>query len=326
MASSIVLSDNGVTSGSAGIKSTGGNDGVLLLQTTTSGGTATTAVTVDNAQNVGIGTSSPAANKKLAIYSNVNANAGITVTNVSTGSSAVSSMTISNSSTEGQISKASTTFSSYGVIAAEDFYLYSGSAKDLTFAADGGNIKFGTGSGNPERARIDSSGNLLVGATSAATNVAGLWMFNQSGTNGRVNIIKTSSGTSSAVANYYNGTYVGGLDYSNTATIPVASSDERLKKNIVEAPSALDKAMAIEVVSYDWKHDPTHVEFGFIAQRLNTVYPEAVIVGDNNEEIEKTWGVEYGRLTPMLIKALQEQQALIQSLTDRLTALEGAAK
>jgi hypothetical protein len=55
MASSIVLSDNGVSSGSAGIKSSGGNDGTLLLQTTTSGGTATTAVTVDNAQNVGVG-------------------------------------------------------------------------------------------------------------------------------------------------------------------------------------------------------------------------------------------------------------------------------
>jgi hypothetical protein len=60
MASSIVLSDNGVTSGSAGIKSTGGNDGVLLLQTTTAGGVATTAVTVDNTQQIGIGTSSPA--------------------------------------------------------------------------------------------------------------------------------------------------------------------------------------------------------------------------------------------------------------------------
>jgi hypothetical protein len=52
MASSILLSDNGVSSGSAGVKTAGGNDGTLLLQTTTSGGTATTAVTIDNAQKV----------------------------------------------------------------------------------------------------------------------------------------------------------------------------------------------------------------------------------------------------------------------------------
>ena len=47
-----ILSDNGVSSGSAGIKTTGGNDGTLALQTTTAGGTATTALTIDTSQNV----------------------------------------------------------------------------------------------------------------------------------------------------------------------------------------------------------------------------------------------------------------------------------
>ena len=56
-----ILSDNGVSSGSAGIKTTGSNDGQLALQTTTAGGTATTAVTIDTSQNVGLGTSSPIA-------------------------------------------------------------------------------------------------------------------------------------------------------------------------------------------------------------------------------------------------------------------------
>jgi len=56
MASTIILSDNGASSGSAGLKSTAGNDGVLILQTTTSGGTATNAVYVDNLQNIGVGT------------------------------------------------------------------------------------------------------------------------------------------------------------------------------------------------------------------------------------------------------------------------------
>jgi hypothetical protein len=54
MASTIILSDNGASSGSAGLKSSGGNDGVLILQTTTSGGTATNAVYVDNKQNIGV--------------------------------------------------------------------------------------------------------------------------------------------------------------------------------------------------------------------------------------------------------------------------------
>jgi hypothetical protein len=49
---SIILSDNGVSSGSAGLKSTAASDGSLALQTTTAGGTATTAVSIDTSQNV----------------------------------------------------------------------------------------------------------------------------------------------------------------------------------------------------------------------------------------------------------------------------------
>jgi hypothetical protein len=168
---------------------------------------------------------------------------------------------------------------------------------------------------------LTAGGELLVGKTANDNTSAGVQIYNSSGsTVGRINCIKTASGTASALANYYSGTYVGGIDYSNTATVLVATSDERLKQNIVSAPVALEKINAIEVVSYDWKHDPSSVQYGFVAQRLNTVYPEAVIQGDDGVEIEKTWGVEYGRLTPLLVKAIQEQQALIQSLKARLDA------
>lgn len=51
MSSSYILSDNGVSSGSAGLKSSAGNDGVLVLQTANSSGTATTALTIDTSQN-----------------------------------------------------------------------------------------------------------------------------------------------------------------------------------------------------------------------------------------------------------------------------------
>jgi hypothetical protein len=52
MSSSIIKSDNGVSSGVTGVVQTAGSDGTLLLQTTTAGGTATTAVTIDNSQKV----------------------------------------------------------------------------------------------------------------------------------------------------------------------------------------------------------------------------------------------------------------------------------
>jgi hypothetical protein len=49
---STILSDNGASSGTAGLKSTGSNDGQLVLQTTTAGGAATTAMTIDTGQAV----------------------------------------------------------------------------------------------------------------------------------------------------------------------------------------------------------------------------------------------------------------------------------
>ena len=131
MSSSTILSDNGVTRGSAGIKSTGGNDGVLLLQTTTSGGTATTAVTVDNAQNLGLGTTSPAG--KLDIRSS-----GLS------GTDKIILQITDNVNTTFQINQTT----SYSQIVANNV---------LTFS-----------NGTTERMRIDSSGNLLVGTTTAS--------------------------------------------------------------------------------------------------------------------------------------------------------------
>jgi hypothetical protein len=52
MPTSTIISDNGVLSGTTGLKTAGGDDGTLVLQTTTAGGTATTAVTINTSQAV----------------------------------------------------------------------------------------------------------------------------------------------------------------------------------------------------------------------------------------------------------------------------------
>jgi hypothetical protein len=52
MPTSTILSDNGVVSGTTGLKTAGGDDGTLVLQTTTAGGTATTAMTINTSQAV----------------------------------------------------------------------------------------------------------------------------------------------------------------------------------------------------------------------------------------------------------------------------------
>jgi len=98
------------------------------------------------------------------------------------------------------------------------------------------------------------------------------------------------------------------------------SSDERLKENIVDAGSQLDTLLAVKVREYDWKKNGFH-STGFIAQELHEHIPEAVTVG-LEDPTQHPWSVDYGRLTPFIIKAMQEQQTLIETLTARAAALE----
>jgi predicted outer membrane repeat protein len=172
-----------------------------------------------------------------------------------------------------------------------------------------------------ERARIDTAGNLLVGKTSNDQTGPGIVLGRQEiGTAPLSDWVKTFSGTVGSIRNWHNGTYVGGVDFSNTATSFPTSSDARLKKDITEAPSATEKIDQIRIVSHGWKHDDAVVEFGVIAQELYAVSPQAVTPGDDGQEVERTWTVDYSKLVPMLIKAHQEQQAIINDLKARLDA------
>jgi hypothetical protein len=60
MPTSTIISDNGVVSGTTGLKTAGGDDGTLILQTTTAGGTATTALTISNTQVTTLANALPA--------------------------------------------------------------------------------------------------------------------------------------------------------------------------------------------------------------------------------------------------------------------------
>jgi hypothetical protein len=82
--------------------------------------------------------------------------------------------------------------------------------------------------------------------------------------------------------------------------------------------------MDIKIRSYDWKEDSSHVEYGLVAQELHSVYGEPVGVG--GEDItQNAWSIEYGRLTPLLLKAIQELKATVDAQAARIAALEEAA-
>jgi hypothetical protein len=209
------------------------------------------------------------------------------------------------------------------------------------------------GLASAERALIDSSGNLLVGTISS--NVAGR-------TGARVNIAAGSNdtmqlkGVSSSYLNiaswipttgtvYHIGfgdgtssyTERGVISTNGTGTTYGTNSDYRLKENIAPMTGALDTVAKLKPVTYKWKTDGSDGQ-GFIAHELQAVVPDCVtgekdaveLVDDldaegkkiGTKEIPRYQGIDTSFLVATLTSAIQEQQALIQSLTTRLTALE----
>jgi hypothetical protein len=115
-------------------------------------------------------------------------------------------------------------------------------------------------------------------------------------------------------------------------------SDLRLKENISDANDGLSVITALRPVRYDWKTgygNNRKNQLGFIAQEVETVFPDAVSVWEIDEptgEVAEdgepiTEKVDYktvgpGALIPVLVKAMQEQQAMIETLKAKVAALE----
>jgi hypothetical protein len=189
-----------------------------------------------------------------------------------------------------------------------------------TFAADSEPLAFWAN--GAERMRIDSSGNLLVGTT--ATISAGKQTISYNGVNNNGIVISESANTSGTSYLVFNqgSTVIGTVARVSTTSAVVynTTSDERLKSNIADANPVLDKLMNVKVRQFDWTEGNLHQDAGFIAQELALVLSGIVTEGKTEKDM---WQLDYSRLTPYLLKAIQEQQAMIEQLTTRLNALEG---
>jgi hypothetical protein len=176
---------------------------------------------------------------------------------------------------------------------------------------------------NVFRMRLDGNGNFLVGHTAQVLSSKVLSQFSGATHNGII-INETADTASTTFAAFsLSGTAIGSITRVG-ATSAVAyntTSDERLKSNIANSDPVLEKIMQVQVRQYDWTEGNLHQDYGFIAQELAPVL--SGIVTEGKEEADM-WQLDYSRLTPALLKAIQEQQAIIESLTARIEALEGA--
>lgn len=103
------------------------------------------------------------------------------------------------------------------------------------------------------------------------------------------------------------------------------ASDRKLKTNIQKIEDQiLDKVMELKPSSYQFKSAPLGVkEYGLIAQEVQEVFPELapVIQAKTDGAKEELLGVNYMEFVPILIKATQEQQEIIEKQNEMLEAL-----
>ena len=191
----------------------------------------------------------------------------------------------------------------------------------------GDGMIFHTGTSSTERVRIPSSGGLLIGTTSTTVNASNF------GTYIATTLAHSRNTPDGGVAQFYGSSgenrLLGNGSMQNTLNSYGGISDIKLKENIVDATPKLDKLLQVRVVNYNLKELPDQKLLGVIAQEIETIFPGIVSNtpdedADGNDLGTTTKSVKYSVFVPMLIKAVQEQQAIIESLTARVEALEAA--
>jgi hypothetical protein len=187
-----------------------------------------------------------------------------------------------------------------------------------------------SGSAPADAARLDSSGNLLVGKTSYGSvagvgsqlGALGVGIFTAA--NDAPLYLNRTSSDGFIAAFYKDGTNVGSISVTSTATAYNTSSDYRLKNTIAPMTGALAKVALLKPCTYKWNVDGSDGQ-GFIAHELAAVCPQAVSGEKDGVDAEgnpQYQGIDTSFLVATLTAAIQEQQALINDLRARVAALE----
>jgi hypothetical protein len=306
------LSDVDGTAATPAIRGSDANTGISFgtdTVTISTGGVA--RVTTDASGNVGVGTDSPTS------FSNYR------FVDIRGASGAV----VSLGATNGSLEFAGDTTNSKNVITYRNSY-------PLVFQSAS------TPGSEVERARIDSSGNLLVGRTvtgwAAGGGILSTGRF-ESVVVSDASLFGRGSTTGDIIEFRYNNAVTGSISTNGTGTTYGTSSDYRLKENVAPMTGALEKVAALNPVTYTWKVDGSAGQ-GFIAHELQAVVPDCVTgekdavetVDDldaegrkiGTKEVPRYQGVDSSFLVATIVAALQEQQAIITQQQATISAME----
>jgi hypothetical protein len=179
--------------------------------------------------------------------------------------------------------------------------------------------------GASERMRIDSSGNVIIKNSLGSPGVGEFRIMMDTGDTA-MGIRTTVNGQNAASFVNAAGTAVGSITINSGGTAFNTTSDYRLKENIAPMTGALETVAQLKPVTYDWISDKSKGQ-GFIAHELQEVISDCVTGSKDAVDAEGNpvyQQIDTSYLVATLTAAIQEQQALITSLTARITALEGA--
>ena len=204
---------------------------------------------------------------------------------------------------------------------------FSGNQGGLDIRTASNYIVLSDGDGNP-RGFFDSNGVYRVGTADAA-GTSGVGVAINPTSSGVRAVSAASTGATETFSMYSTGAsayrfYVdwGGTIHA-TSIVITAISDQRLKENVRDIDTGLGAIMALKPRRFDWKEGKGQNKknaAGFIAQEFETVFPECVSTSKAGEDGIEYKNINHETLIPTLVKAIQEQQAMIEQLTARLAA------
>jgi hypothetical protein len=284
---------------------------VTLAQLASSG-----ALSADTNGNVGIGTSSP--DRRLSVSGS--------------GSTQASSINVKNTTQNQEVQLGCSN-------ASTDSFLNVGTNTALYF-----------GTNNTERARITSGGDFLVGATATVNNA--LFYVNGSVSDRFVRFRNTNANPYGQIITYSGGASPNGTSnefilcednsanrmtvrsnggIANFSANNVNLSDRREKTNFAPAKNYLDVICAIPVQTFNYidqnMEDDPGLTLGVVAQDVQEVAPEMVMESNwgTKEEPKMRLSIYQTDLQYALMKCIQEQQQMIETLQAEVALLKGAA-
>ena len=191
-----------------------------------------------------------------------------------------------------------------------DFRVEGTSNSALIFvSASANSVRFGKTTGSNNDAGVMWNHNDYLGITTTSTDSGDrVLLLNRQGGNGDIVEFRTVNSKRGSISSTTSGT-----TYNTT-------SDRRLKDNIEPIADATDKLMNMNPVTHTWIDNPEAPQvYGFIAQEMQEVVPEAV---SGDAESDEMMSMDYGRITPVIVAALQDALKEIKELKTRIDELE----